>query len=162
MDNAMTATATPPRHHLPPRDGISRTRQGETRLGERARLGYWGKVDSGRTRQELITKRVNSNMLRMPLRVFTLAKARQQELANISYGGHKEDKMILLTNYNVKCMSMCFLVEESEPIVWRGLMVMSAIWRLLRGVTWCLLDILIIDMPPGPGDTQLLYLYLVK
>uniref|UniRef100_A0A1X7VCF8 Iron-sulfur cluster transfer protein NUBPL n=1 Tax=Amphimedon queenslandica TaxID=400682 RepID=A0A1X7VCF8_AMPQE len=67
----------------------------------------------------------------------------------------KQDKMIPLTNYNVKCMSMGFLVEESEPIVWRGLMVMSAIRRLLRGVAWGLLDILVIDMPPGTGDTQL-------
>uniref|UniRef100_A0A1X7VBS9 CobQ/CobB/MinD/ParA nucleotide binding domain-containing protein n=1 Tax=Amphimedon queenslandica TaxID=400682 RepID=A0A1X7VBS9_AMPQE len=52
-------------------------------------------------------------------------------------------------------MSMGFLVEESEPIVWRGLMVMSAIRRLLRGMAWGLLDILVIDMPPGTGETQL-------
>ncbi|CAF96704.1 unnamed protein product, partial [Tetraodon nigroviridis] len=42
--------------------------------------------------------------------------------------------MIPLTNYGVPCMSMGFLVEEAAPIVWRGLMVMSAIEKLLRQV----------------------------
>ncbi|KAK6481312.1 iron-sulfur protein NUBPL-like [Huso huso] len=52
-------------------------------------------------------------------------------------------------------MSMGFLVEETAPIVWRGLMVMSAIERLLRQVAWGQLDYLVIDMPPGTGDVQL-------
>ncbi|MEE6510401.1 hypothetical protein FKM82_030097 [Ascaphus truei] len=52
-------------------------------------------------------------------------------------------------------MSMGFLVEETAPIVWRGLMVMSAVEKLLRQVDWGQLDYLIIDMPPGTGDVQL-------
>ncbi|KAG8428994.1 hypothetical protein GDO86_018606 [Hymenochirus boettgeri] len=52
-------------------------------------------------------------------------------------------------------MSMGFLVEETAPIVWRGLMVMSAIEKLLRQVDWGELDYLVIDMPPGTGDVQL-------
>ena len=52
-------------------------------------------------------------------------------------------------------MSMGFLVEEKAAIVWRGLMVMSAIQKLLRQVDWGSLDILVVDMPPGTGDTQL-------
>ncbi|XP_029570042.1 iron-sulfur protein NUBPL-like isoform X2 [Salmo trutta] len=53
-------------------------------------------------------------------------------------------------------MSMGFLVEDvAPPIVWRGLMVMSAIEKLLRQVDWGLLDYLVIDMPPGTGDDQL-------
>nr|CAG4634945.1 EOG090X0A5B [Alona affinis] len=60
-----------------------------------------------------------------------------------------------LVNYNIKCMSMGFLVDNSSPVVWRGLMVMSAIDRLLRQVDWAPLDYLVIDMPPGTGDTQL-------
>nr|XP_056706822.1 iron-sulfur protein NUBPL isoform X2 [Euleptes europaea] len=52
-------------------------------------------------------------------------------------------------------MSMGFLVEETVPIVWRGLMVMSAIEKLLRQVDWQQLDYLVIDMPPGTGDVQL-------
>ncbi|XP_029454771.1 iron-sulfur protein NUBPL isoform X3 [Rhinatrema bivittatum] len=60
-----------------------------------------------------------------------------------------------LVNYGVACMSIGFLVEETAPIVWRGLMVMSAIEKLLRQVDWGKLDYLVIDMPPGTGDVQL-------
>ncbi|XP_066486827.1 iron-sulfur cluster transfer protein NUBPL isoform X3 [Tiliqua scincoides] len=60
-----------------------------------------------------------------------------------------------LVNYGIACMSMGFLVEEAAPIVWRGLMVMSAIEKLLRQVDWHQLDYLVIDMPPGTGDVQL-------
>ncbi|XP_068195124.1 iron-sulfur cluster transfer protein NUBPL [Antennarius striatus] len=63
--------------------------------------------------------------------------------------------MIPLTNYGVPCMSMGFLVEDVAPIVWRGLMVMSAIEKLLRQVDWGSLDYLVVDMPPGTGDVQL-------
>lgn len=63
--------------------------------------------------------------------------------------------MIPLKNYNVNCMSMGFLVDEKAPIVWRGLMVMQAIDRLLFKVNWAPLDILVIDLPPGTGDVQL-------
>lgn len=67
----------------------------------------------------------------------------------------KESKMKPLVNFGVPCMSMGFLVEEGAPIVWRGLMVMSAVEKLLRQVAWGELDVLVIDMPPGTGDTQL-------
>ncbi|XP_002737144.1 iron-sulfur cluster transfer protein NUBPL-like [Saccoglossus kowalevskii] len=60
-----------------------------------------------------------------------------------------------LINFGISCMSMGFLVDEKSPIVWRGLMVMSAIEKLIRQVTWGPLDYLIVDMPPGTGDTQL-------
>lgn len=63
--------------------------------------------------------------------------------------------MLPVRNYNVNCMSMGFLVEEKAAIVWRGLMVMSAIERLLFKVNWSGLDLLVIDMPPGTGDVQL-------
>ncbi|KAG5857474.1 hypothetical protein ANANG_G00019840 [Anguilla anguilla] len=60
-----------------------------------------------------------------------------------------------LMNFGIPCMSMGFLVEETAPIVWRGLMVMSAIEKLLRQVDWGHLDYLVVDMPPGTGDVQL-------
>ncbi|XP_048393417.1 iron-sulfur protein NUBPL isoform X2 [Stegostoma tigrinum] len=60
-----------------------------------------------------------------------------------------------LVNFGIACMSMGFLVEEGTPVVWRGLMVMSAIERLLRQVDWGQLDYLVVDMPPGTGDVQL-------
>ncbi|ESO84565.1 hypothetical protein LOTGIDRAFT_196625 [Lottia gigantea] len=63
--------------------------------------------------------------------------------------------MVPLMNYGIKCMSMGFLVDETSAVVWRGLMVMSAIQKLLRQVAWGPLDYLVVDMPPGTGDTQL-------
>lgn len=52
-------------------------------------------------------------------------------------------------------MSMGYLVGESAPVVWRGPMVMKAIQQLLHEVDWGGLDILVLDLPPGTGDTQL-------
>ncbi|XP_069882537.1 iron-sulfur cluster transfer protein NUBPL isoform X3 [Dipodomys merriami] len=60
-----------------------------------------------------------------------------------------------LLNYGIACMSMGFLVEETAPVVWRGLLVMSAVEKLLRQVDWGQLDYLVVDMPPGTGDVQL-------
>lgn len=67
----------------------------------------------------------------------------------------KNETLVPLVSYGVKCMSMGFLVGEAAPIVWRGLMVMKGIEQLLRQTSWSPLDYLIIDMPPGTGDTQL-------
>jgi len=64
-------------------------------------------------------------------------------------------KIVPLENYGVKCMSMGFLMESEDPIVWRGPMVMGALGQLLDDVEWAPLDILIVDMPPGTGDAQL-------
>lgn len=63
----------------------------------------------------------------------------------------EDDKMKPLLNYGVKCMSMGFMVPDDAAIVWRGLMVMSAIERMLRQVAWAPLDYLVVDMPPGTG-----------
>jgi ATP-binding protein involved in chromosome partitioning len=52
-------------------------------------------------------------------------------------------------------MSMGYLVGDSAPVVWRGLMVMKALQQLLHEVSWGGLDILVLDLPPGTGDTQL-------
>ena len=67
-----------------------------------------------------------------------------------------DEKLFLpLQAHGISCMSMGFLIEEDSPVVWRGLMVMSAVRQLLFQVAWGDLDILIVDMPPGTGDTQL-------
>ncbi len=58
-------------------------------------------------------------------------------------------------SYGVKCMSMGFLVQEDDPIIWRGAMVMGALEQMLNDVIWAPLDILVVDMPPGTGDVQL-------
>ena len=64
-------------------------------------------------------------------------------------------KLVPLESYGVKIMSIGFLIEEGAPVIWRGPMVMSALNQLLREVVWGELDVLVVDMPPGTGDTQL-------
>ncbi|XP_076654263.1 iron-sulfur cluster transfer protein NUBPL isoform X2 [Halictus rubicundus] len=68
---------------------------------------------------------------------------------------NKNNLMEPVVNYGVKCMSMGFLIDDKSPVIWRGLMVMSAIEKLLHQVAWDPLDYLIIDTPPGTGDTHL-------
>lgn len=65
------------------------------------------------------------------------------------------NQLLPLSNYGVKTMSMGYLVGEEAPVVWRGLMVMKALQQLLHQVEWGGLDILVLDLPPGTGDTQL-------
>ena len=60
-----------------------------------------------------------------------------------------------MEGHGLKVMSMGFLVDEAQPMIWRGPMVMSALTQLLRNVTWGELDVLVVDMPPGTGDAQL-------
>jgi ATP-binding protein involved in chromosome partitioning len=60
-----------------------------------------------------------------------------------------------MENHGVVCMSMGFLLEEETPIIWRGPMVMGALEQMMRDVDWGPLDVMIVDMPPGTGDTQL-------
>lgn len=58
-------------------------------------------------------------------------------------------------NYDIKAMSIGFLVEEDTPMIWRGPMVTQALEQLLNDTNWGDLDYLIVDLPPGTGDTQL-------
>lgn len=55
----------------------------------------------------------------------------------------------------LKVMSMGFFVERGAPVIWRGPMVHSAIQQLFRDVDWGMLDVLVVDLPPGTGDAQL-------
>ena len=59
-------------------------------------------------------------------------------------------------------MSLGFLVDEKTPMIWRGPMVISAIKTLTEKVAWKNLDYLVVDMPPGTGDTQLTFAQDVK
>ncbi|KAL5382994.1 hypothetical protein DPSP01_006260 [Paraphaeosphaeria sporulosa] len=65
------------------------------------------------------------------------------------------NQLIPLSNYGLKSMSMGYLVPESSPVAWRGLMVMKALQQLLHEVEWGGLDVLVLDLPPGTGDVQL-------
>ncbi|CAN5400496.1 iron-sulfur cluster carrier protein ApbC [soil metagenome] len=60
-----------------------------------------------------------------------------------------------MENYGVQVMSIGFLVEQDNPMIWRGPMATQALEQLLRQTNWADLDYLIVDMPPGTGDIQL-------
>ena len=63
--------------------------------------------------------------------------------------------MIAPVAYGVKVMSIGFLIDAEQPMVWRGPMVTQALVQLLETTRWGELDYLVVDMPPGTGDTQL-------
>ena len=62
-----------------------------------------------------------------------------------------------IIKYDIQCMSIGFLTEEQTPMIWRGPLVTSAIKTFTQKVAWKDLDFIIVDMPPGTGDTQLTF-----
>lgn len=60
-----------------------------------------------------------------------------------------------MQNYGVQTMSIGFLIDEEQPMVWRGPMVTQALTQLLNETHWQELDYLVVDLPPGTGDIQL-------
>nr|WP_199306950.1 Mrp/NBP35 family ATP-binding protein [Alkalinema sp. FACHB-956] len=58
-------------------------------------------------------------------------------------------------NHGVKLVSMGFLIDPDQPVIWRGPMIDSMVRNFLYQVEWGELDYLIVDMPPGTGDAQL-------
>ena len=73
--------------------------------------------------------------------------------------GQKLDPVI---KYDIQCMSIGFLTDQQTPMIWRGPMVTSAIRTFTQKVNWKNLDFIIIDMPPGTGDTQLTFSQEIK
>ena len=67
-----------------------------------------------------------------------------------------------INQYGVQCMSIGFLVDEDTPMIWRGPMVTSAIKTFAQKVLWNNLDFIVVDMPPGTGDTQLTFAQEIK
>ena len=66
-----------------------------------------------------------------------------------------QEKMVPPSNYGVKLMSMGFLLEGDQPVIWRGPMIMKTIQQFFQAVEWGELDYLLVDLPPGTGDAQL-------
>lgn len=66
-----------------------------------------------------------------------------------------DQSMNPLVDHGVQANSIGFLIEEDNPMIWRGPMATSALEQLLRQTNWRDLDYLIVDMPPGTGDIQL-------
>ena len=74
----------------------------------------------------------------------------------------EEGKLIPINKYDIQCMSIGFLTDEQTPMIWRGPMVTSAIKTFTQKVDWKNLDFIIVDMPPGTGDTQLTFSQEIK
>ena len=71
-------------------------------------------------------------------------------------------KLEPIVKYDIQCMSIGFLTDQHSPMIWRGPMVTSAIRTFTQKVNWKDLDFIIVDMPPGTGDTQLTFSQEIK
>ena len=71
-------------------------------------------------------------------------------------------KLEPISKYGIQCMSIGFLTDQKTPMIWRGPMVTSAIKTFTQKVNWKNLDFIIVDMPPGTGDTQLTFSQEIK
>jgi len=68
---------------------------------------------------------------------------------------NERNQIVPIERYGVKVMSLGFLMDVDQPVIWRGPMVMKAVEQFLQDVAWGALDFLVIDLPPGTGDAQL-------
>ena len=66
-----------------------------------------------------------------------------------------DQRLIPINKYGISLVSMGFLIEEGQPVIWRGPMLNSIIRQFLYQVEWNNLDFLVIDLPPGTGDAQI-------
>jgi ATP-binding protein involved in chromosome partitioning len=71
------------------------------------------------------------------------------------YQEKETNKMLPLENYGIKLMSIGFLIDDDNPVIWRGPMASGALKQFMSDVEWGELDYLIYDLPPGTGDIQL-------
>ncbi len=67
----------------------------------------------------------------------------------------KLGKIVPLERHGLKVMSMGFMLEEADAVVWRGPMLGKALQQFIEDVAWGALDYVVVDMPPGTGDVQL-------
>jgi ATP-binding protein involved in chromosome partitioning len=73
----------------------------------------------------------------------------------------EDERIVPPEQYGMKLMSMDFLVGEDDPVIWRGPMVHNVLTQLWEDVEWGRLDYMVVDLPPGTGDTQLTLLQSV-
>jgi ATP-binding protein involved in chromosome partitioning len=67
----------------------------------------------------------------------------------------QDEKLVPPVQYGVKLMSIGFLLDGDQPVIWRGPMIVKTIQQFLHAVEWGELDYLLVDLPPGTGDAQL-------
>ncbi|HYB52938.1 MAG TPA: Mrp/NBP35 family ATP-binding protein, partial [Thermoanaerobaculia bacterium] len=68
---------------------------------------------------------------------------------------NESNRIVPIERYGVRVMSLGFLMDVDQPVIWRGPMVMKAVEQFLQDVAWGKLDFLVVDLPPGTGDAQL-------
>jgi ATP-binding protein involved in chromosome partitioning len=68
---------------------------------------------------------------------------------------NEQNQIVPIERYGVRVISLGFLMDVDQPVIWRGPMVMKAVEQFLQDVAWGPLDFLVIDLPPGTGDAQL-------
>ncbi len=78
-----------------------------------------------------------------------------EENPKVTEGSGNDQRLIPINKYGISLVSMGFLIEEGQPVIWRGPMLNSIIKQFLYQVEWNDLDILVIDLPPGTGDAQI-------
>ena len=65
------------------------------------------------------------------------------------------EKLVPPVGHGVKLMSIGFLLDDDQPVIWRGPMIQKTIQQFIHAVEWGELDYLLVDLPPGTGDAQL-------
>ncbi|HVN88160.1 MAG TPA: Mrp/NBP35 family ATP-binding protein [Candidatus Binatia bacterium] len=66
-----------------------------------------------------------------------------------------DKRMVPIERFGLRVMSLGFFLDDTSPVIWRGPMVMGLVRQFLKDVEWGVLDVLVVDMPPGTGDAQL-------
>ena len=78
-----------------------------------------------------------------------------EENPKVTDGSGNDQRLIPINKFGISLVSMGFLIEEGQPVIWRGPMLNSIIKQFLYQVEWNDLDFLVIDLPPGTGDAQI-------
>ncbi len=67
----------------------------------------------------------------------------------------EDQKLIPPERHGIRLMSIGFLIDDDQPVIWRGPMIVKTIQQFLMQTDWSDLDVLLVDLPPGTGDAQL-------
>ena len=78
-----------------------------------------------------------------------------EENPKVTDGSGSDKRLIPINKFGISLVSMGFLIEEGQPVIWRGPMLNNIIKQFLYQVEWNNLDFLVIDLPPGTGDAQI-------
>ncbi len=78
-----------------------------------------------------------------------------EENPKVTDSSGNDQRLIPISKYGISLVSMGFLIDEGQPVIWRGPMLNSIIKQFLYQVEWSNLDFLVIDLPPGTGDAQI-------